>query len=199
MPRPRQFSDDEILEAARTCILERGPAVSTTVIARRLGISQASLFKRFGTKEDLLLAALVPSETPPWLATAERGPLPGGLRGQLVEIALQVLAFFDECMPCLMALRFSGITPDRMFGSFSVPPPVRGMLAMRSWFRMAIEAGRLGGLDAESAAMAFLGALHFRSFARGMAPDAVSEHDDRQWAESVVDLLLEGLLPREET
>ena len=64
---------------------------------------------------------------------------------------------------------------------------------------MAIEEGRMRGLDAESAAMAFLGALHFRTLAQGMAPEAISERDDRQWAESVVDLLLEGLLSREET
>ncbi|MBW1876853.1 MAG: TetR/AcrR family transcriptional regulator [Deltaproteobacteria bacterium] len=198
MARPRQFSDEEILHATRACILENGPSVSTNVIAERIGISQATLFKRFGTKEDLFLAALVSTEDPPWMATADRGPRPGDLREQLIEIALQILGFFRERMPCIMALRFSGITPERMFARFPVPPPVRGMLAMRSWFATATERGWLQEHDAESSAMALLGTLHFRGFAHNLSPGAVLERDDQQWAEAVVDLLLQGLLPREE-
>ena len=199
MARPRQFSDDEILDAARACILENGPSVSTNVIAERIGISQAALFKRFGTKEDLFLAALVSTEDPPWMPIAERGPHPGDLREQLIEIALQITGFFRERMPCIMALRFSGITPDRVFARFPIPPPVRGMLTMRSWFETATEHGWLRQHDAESSAMALLGALHFRGLVHSMAPGKVPKRDDRQWAEAVVDLLLQGLLPRGES
>ena len=53
--RPRQFTDEDILTATQACILELGPSVSTTVIAGRVGMSQAALFKRFGTKEKLFL------------------------------------------------------------------------------------------------------------------------------------------------
>ena len=45
--RPRQFSDDELLQTARRCFLEHGPGVSTGLIAEELGVSQAALFKRF--------------------------------------------------------------------------------------------------------------------------------------------------------
>ena len=58
MVRPRLFSDAEILQVARRCFLEHGPAVSTTVIASEVGLSQAALFKRFGTKQNLMLLAL---------------------------------------------------------------------------------------------------------------------------------------------
>ena len=56
--RPRKISDEDILDVARECLLEQGVNVSTQVIAKRLGVSQATLFKRFGTKVKLLQMAL---------------------------------------------------------------------------------------------------------------------------------------------
>ncbi len=58
MARPRNLTDTQILYEARACFLEHGAAVSTTVIAERLGISHGVLFQRFGTKDQLLRAAL---------------------------------------------------------------------------------------------------------------------------------------------
>ena len=56
--RPKKISDEDILEVARQCLMEQGSGVSTQFIADRLGVSQATLFKRFGTKLKLLQAAL---------------------------------------------------------------------------------------------------------------------------------------------
>ncbi len=53
MGRPRTVSDEVILEAARSVFLEHGPSASTQAIADRLSLSQAALFKRFGTKHVL--------------------------------------------------------------------------------------------------------------------------------------------------
>ena len=64
MGRPRTVSDDVILEAARAVFLEQGPGASTQSIADRLSVSQAALFKRFGTKRDLMIAALMPPVPP---------------------------------------------------------------------------------------------------------------------------------------
>ena len=68
MVRPRQFTDEQILASARKSLLEHGPGVSTAKIAKAVGMSQAALFKRFGSKEDLLIAALMPPHLP-WPST----------------------------------------------------------------------------------------------------------------------------------
>ena len=52
------FTDEEIIAATQRCVFKHGPAVSTTVIANEVGMSQGAIFKRFGTKERLILAAL---------------------------------------------------------------------------------------------------------------------------------------------
>ena len=49
--RPRLVSDDEILDAARTCLLAHGPSVALSVIGERLNVSGPALLKRFGSKD----------------------------------------------------------------------------------------------------------------------------------------------------
>lgn len=58
MARSRSITDEQILEAARAVFLEDGFSASTLEIARRAGISEASIFKRFSTKENLFLQLL---------------------------------------------------------------------------------------------------------------------------------------------
>ena len=58
MPRPVTIQDSAILDAARRVFLVRGYSASTAEIARRAGVSEGSLFKRFRTKTALFLAAI---------------------------------------------------------------------------------------------------------------------------------------------
>ena len=58
MPRSKQVSDKKVLAVAREVFLAQGARASTATIARRVGLSQATLFQRFGDKATLLRAAL---------------------------------------------------------------------------------------------------------------------------------------------
>ena len=58
MPRPVSIHNDAILDAARTVFLSNGYQASTALIARRAGVSEGSIFKRFRTKTELFLAAM---------------------------------------------------------------------------------------------------------------------------------------------
>ena len=58
MPRPVSIHNDAILEAASQVFLAHGYQASTAEIARRAGVSEGSIFKRFKTKTDLFLAAM---------------------------------------------------------------------------------------------------------------------------------------------
>lgn len=56
---PAEIPEDRILEAVRDVIFEQGYCGATTKqIAMTAGIGEATLFRRFGTKEALLLEAL---------------------------------------------------------------------------------------------------------------------------------------------
>jgi AcrR family transcriptional regulator len=53
MVRPITIDDATIIEAARAVFLERGMRATTADIAKRARVSTGSIFRRYGTKEEL--------------------------------------------------------------------------------------------------------------------------------------------------
>jgi AcrR family transcriptional regulator len=160
--RPRQISDEEILQTARRCFLQHGPGLSTAKIAAELGVSQAVLFKRFGSKRALLVASLVDREQPRWMQRVQAGPSDAPLREQLLEIATAIDHFFAELAPAMSTLRASGIHPAELMREFDEPPPLRAVRLLKEWFCRARERGLVDIADAHVVATSFLGALHLR-------------------------------------
>ncbi|HWM84546.1 MAG TPA: helix-turn-helix domain-containing protein [Kofleriaceae bacterium] len=191
MPRPRQVSDDEILRVARECIIERGPTVSTAAIARLAGVSQGVLFQRFGTKDEMVRAALATPAAPAWTELARSGPDGRPAREQMSELAVAIHGFFDEMVPRWEALRSCGIAPD---WAGDEPPPIRLHRLLAGWFARASAARLLAEHDSRGVALAFLGALQVRPWFRHVARQAPGR-GARAYVETVVDLFWTGLRP----
>lgn len=194
--RPPKVSDQQILTAARECFLEHGPAVSTTVIARQLDVSQATLFKRFGTKQQLMIAALTPSTAVQWFKLVERGPDDRPVQVQLVELAEQIQLFFDEMIPCMSVLHASGVDMREMLRSFDEPPPLKARRLLCEWFERARERGLVGPINSEVVTLAFLGGLQSRSFMHHVS-DGLLYANRNQLASQLVEALWAGLAPVE--
>lgn len=103
MPRHKTITDAEILAVARSLFLTAGAKASTRTLAKMAGISEAVIFQRFGTKQDLFFAAMVPpaaqidkifSIQPGW----------GDVKTNLKSIGLQIVGYFREVMPVFLAL-----------------------------------------------------------------------------------------------
>lgn len=194
MARPRQVADEAILTAARACFLEQGPGVSTNVIASAAGVSQATLFKRFGTKEDLLFAALAPRPEHSWLDLANAGPDERPARDQLIELANAITTFFHHLVPSLMCLRSAGFTPMDMLSRFDEPPPLTARRSLMGWIDRASAAGVIAECDADAVATALLGGLQHKVFlAHVIGDDAIAL--DATTVPRLVDALLAGLKP----
>ena len=199
MGRPRQHSDEEILKVARECFLEHGPAASTVEVARHLGISQAALFKRFGSKSNLLWKALAPPEIPPWLPLVEAGPDDRDGDEQLRELAGEISRFFAELVPCFSVLRAAGVEFPEALHRYTIPPPVRAFRAMRAWFARAREKGVVGPVDPDAAALSWLGSLAFRHFVGHILPGLVPDpqkHPPR--LDQLVSVVWTGLAPKDD-
>ena len=103
MPRPRTISDDDILAVARTFFLKDGIMASTRAIAAEAGISEAVLFQRFGTKERLFFAAMVPGAAKlDEVFDAEPGR--GEVRANVERSLLKLIDYFREVMPVFLKL-----------------------------------------------------------------------------------------------
>ena len=162
MGRPRQVSDDQILSAMRRGVLAQGPHVSLESVAADLAVTVPALLKRFGSREALLLAALRPPKNPEWIEVVQRGPDERPLEEQLLEMFTRIQAFLAETVPCLAALRESGIQCREVFAKPTAPERARDSLLR--WLTLARERGLVSASELDSAAFAMLGALHARAF-----------------------------------
>src|SRR5512134_2010364 len=89
MGRRRQVSDREISVAAREVFLDRGPRAPVAMVAKKLGVSTATLFQRTGTKQQLMLMAFQPEGTP--ITELDRGLQPGvPVREQLGQVLIEL-------------------------------------------------------------------------------------------------------------
>ncbi|WP_373048569.1 TetR/AcrR family transcriptional regulator [Vulgatibacter sp.] len=158
MARPSTITNEQILEAARAIFLEKGFAASTAAIARRAGVSEGSIFKRFATKEELFLAAMGVSEGPAPLKNLQALVGTGSVKENLLEIGMGMLAFLEELLP-RVTMVWSTTSPAKMFEGMSEPPPVKGLKMLTNYLDAEQRLGRIRRCDPELAARTFLGGL----------------------------------------
>ncbi len=195
MARPRLISDEEILGQVRRSVLELGSRVSLDVVAEQLGVTAPALFKRFGSRNALLLAALRPTR-PAFLDVLEPGPDGRPLAEQLVDLFEMMGGWFAEATPAVMALHESGVPMCDVHGAFEEALPVAIVRAMTRWLRRAEQAGVVRVPDAEATAMAMMGALQSRTIINHfLRRQAAATRDLRRDAQRLAALFIEGIRP----
>lgn len=178
MARPRLVTDEQILKMMRVSVLELGPAVSLDVVAERLGVTGPALIKRFGTRQHLMIEALKPPEEPTWIklhAALDGRPL----EAQLESLFTDIWEFFAEAVPCVIALRESGISMEHWQKSVGAGP-LRGLAALVRWLERAQTAGLLASDDLEITAYTMLGALHLRTMSSHLTRQSLATRHHRQ-------------------
>jgi AcrR family transcriptional regulator len=156
MPRPPKITNEEILAAAREVFLAQGESGSTLEIAEKAGISEASIFKRFSTKQALFLAAIGISETPQYVKRLSSQTPTAEIRSELTEICTQMVEFYQEVMPrviMMMTQTKSSLPP-------LVPPPLRDSQLFAGYLDLAIAQGLIKSCDSMTVAHAIIGAIH---------------------------------------
>ena len=194
MARPRLITDEQILTAMRACVLERGAGVSLDVVAERLNVTSPALLKRFGSRSELMLRALQPPDAPPWMAWFDLGPDERPLQTQLAEHFDRIWAFFSEIIPCVSALRESGVPHDKIFEG-KRNAPVHAIRAISHWLAKAHTAGLIETSAPESVATAIIGALQTRAFTAHVAKVPYSSRSNREYLDDLVQLFTRALAP----
>ncbi len=194
MARPRLITDEQILSTMRACVLERGAHVSLDVVAERLNVTGPALLKRFGSRQELLLKALQPPDAPQWMADFDRGPDERPLEEQLAEHVERIWASFETVIPCVSALRESGIPHEKIFEG-KRNAPVHAIRAISRWLERAREQGLIETEAPESVATALLGAVQTRAFTSHVAKVHYSTRSNREYLGDVVQLFTRALSP----
>ncbi len=162
MARPRTLSDETILTTTRAVLLERGPAVSVSVMAKRVGLSAPALLARFGSKAALVRAALAPPSPRPVLLSLQQEPRPEGFPAQLAETLEGLGRWLERALPCQILLEMS---PDRPAPSPADDTP-RIPPSLTIWFARAQARGLLCPGDPQLLAATALSALRGHALAR---------------------------------
>ena len=194
MPRPRTITDQHILGAAREVFSEHGFSATTAQIARRAGISEGTLFKRFASKEELFAEVIGLNDLPCW--QTELGALAGrGSARDNLETAL--LAFVEAArvvVPRLLLLWSRG----------HAPPPahltrpdhlLRDTRAFADYLDAEVGQGRLRPVDTEVVARALMGALTHYVMLEVHAQGASSELSPHRYVHELLEVLWPGLAP----
>jgi AcrR family transcriptional regulator len=171
--RPSAGVREAILVAARELISEDGLAKLTTrEVARRAGVSEASVFYHFqdkaGLLEHVVLDGLLLLETP--IPSAVEGDPP--LDGALMQIATAFEDFFDHIMPVLAAVQ-ADADLRHAFAERLVKGdlgPHRGVLLLSQILTGMTETGKASAdVDTKATALLLISACFLRSWERQVA------------------------------
>ncbi len=193
MARPRQISDEQILGTTRACVLEHGWAVSLDTVAEKLGVTGPALLKRFGSRQELMLRSLMPAPVPAWAGALEAGPTGASLAAQLEQVFGLVAEEFQRLLPCISALRESGIPLEKVHGR--APSPAAGVAALVRWLERARARGLVAGDELETAATAMLGAVQTNIMMAHFYKRGWSSRSQREYMKELAQLFTRALSP----
>ena len=191
MGRKKTVSDAGLLEAARAVFVEQGFGASTKEIARRAGISEAVIYQRFATKDELFFAAMIP---PPADVTRI---LQSRLTGRkLVEtLTLAMLEFSRQSLPVMLPLMMH---PGFRLEDLAQKHPDSPLFVLRREIGPFLHrerlAGRLGPVDMRGASLVIWAFAQSIAFFERLG--AHGGHFDPEIIQVSIDCLWNGLAPK---
>jgi len=192
MARPRQVTDQQIVDATRAAIGEHGTQASLDLVAERLGVTAPALIKRYGSRQKLLLAALTPDfeELDRMFVGAidERA-----FDQQLYALVEQLSRYFAATLPRVMSLRECGFSDDAIHARFKVPMPVRATAGMHRWLVAVKKVGLIEGDHLETAAAAIVGAITTRMISAHLTKKPWSPRSQKKHQAELVALFTRAL------
>ncbi len=161
MARTPHISDADLLHAARTVFVSRGVSATTAEIAACAGVSEGTLFKRFGTKHKLFeIAMCAETDVSGLVARVAFGAQDKPAETVLVELGSAIMAKFERIVP-FVAMHMAGAMSQENVPVFApgTPPPLRLIASVEGLFEALAAEGKLRRGPVDTMARMFVGAL----------------------------------------
>jgi len=192
--RPQRVSDEEILSTARRVFLTHGAGASVDLIASELNLSTPAIFKRFGTKRNLMILSIKPPREIPWQSAVEAGPDDRPFTEQLREVASLISTFLAEVVPVFRLIHTSDVSFSELMCDHPVPLPIIAIGILSAWLERCCERGLIRKTDFRLAAMTILGTFQLESL--GTLFQDRNDHSPTvpiTYLDEVVSLIWQGL------
>jgi len=181
MGRPSTIDNEDIVAVARHLFLTEGPSVATARIARECQISEGTLFKRFGSKDQLFERAMLFPCLEATLAVIHQKTEKESSLKSISRVTLALLEFFRELIPRMMTLWASHtLDPRKMMKGEQSPP----RLLLREVERFLIrenEKGQILVSDPEVSARMLVSTMHNLAFFETMGIPSIEENTEREY------------------
>jgi AcrR family transcriptional regulator len=191
MGRPAVIRDEDILKAAREVFLARGLRATTPEVAKRAGISEASIFKHFKTKEALFRAAMQPELAfPEAIAGLPDQAGKNSVADNLDHAGAAIVQMLRTWMPLSMLAFSSGAEIDKLHKTHPRVPTLR---CVQRYIKAEIQEGRLHSrVHPETFARAFVGGIADYVVSALIAPGDKPSMTPARYVTDFVNLLLRG-------
>jgi AcrR family transcriptional regulator len=125
MGRQKTISDEQVLHVARAMFREKGHTATTREIAQAAGISEAILYQRFGSKDDLFFAAMAPQEPDLAKLLGLKEPTEDA-HTYLRTVVVRIGEYFADILPLVVRMMtHPSFDPAAFARSVPTPPSVR--------------------------------------------------------------------------
>jgi AcrR family transcriptional regulator len=197
MGRNKTVEDEEVLAAAREVFRREGHAASTRDVARAAGVSQAVLYQRFGSKEELFFRAMAPE---PLDLDALLGPYPtSDVRRDVLSLSKRLLKYLRGFAPTFLSVVAAhSAEVDRLRAWHDGLPFFPIVHAIASRFERMAKDGLIRPGDAQSRAMVLISTVHsLAMFELLTGPGHPAR--SKQSIEQLMRVLWEGLAPESDS
>lgn len=187
MSRTPKYDNEDLLKAAAEVFLEHGPAAGTALIAKRAGVSEGILFKRFSTKEALFEAALtVGMDSDQWRQDLIGSAGKGSPHDNLKKAVLALFVKLEKLVPKLMILEGRG--HHHPLPSGTKAPPLEDAAVIAAYLEKEAGHGRLKIDRPELHAHEIVGAIVHCTMLK--LRHQVNIASPEQWADHLVEVHL---------
>jgi AcrR family transcriptional regulator len=171
-----------VLDATLELLGEQGAdALAVSEIALRAGVHETSIYRRWGTREDVIIDALLSN-------SEQLLPIPdtGSLRSDLIAFAVSLDEYLNSTLGAALARALVSSGTEAMRDQFW-----EGRYALASqMITRGIERGEVpASTDPQLALEALVGPIHFRAL-------LTRQPTDQQYATRLAEMLLAGLHER---
>ncbi len=196
MARPPTITNEQIIAAAREVFLEKGISATTAEVAKRAGIAEGSIFKRFESKAELFWAAMrVKLGEPNHLSNLTEQASQEELVPGLMAIGASIIDMFRKIVPLMMmSWSNAGGLPEHL--REPDPPPLRTLRGLTEHFEKEMARRRMPRRDPELLARVFLASLQSYAFFEILfKAHGQQQMPEKEFLRGLAELLASGTVP----